>query len=161
MVQFMAFNGRIIQIEEMRSQEYGEGCVKMVSLQNEEGMQVNFILSPSTYVLNQAMLVVGDRVTGYYDANAPAIMIFPPQYPALVMIKERDDQNVKVSYFDRNLVSQDNQLKLNMSPNTPMFTANGQAYSGSPINRDLIVVYGPTTKSIPAQTTPYYIVVLC
>src|SRR5699024_6688003 len=157
----MAFNGDVIQIEEMRSQEYGEGCVKMVSLQNEEGMQVNYVFSSSTYVLNQAMLVVGDRVPGYYDANAPAIMMYPPQYPALVMIKERADHNVKVSYFNRHLVSQDNQLKLNMSPNTPMFTANGQAYNGSPINRDLIVVYGAATKSIPAQTTPYYIVVLC
>ena len=28
-------------------------------------------------------------------------------------------------------------------------------------NRNLIVIYGATTKSIPAQTTPYKIIVMC
>lgn len=161
MIQFKAFHGKVINIEEIKSSEYEDGCVKMISLQNEEGAQVNFILTPDTYVLNQEMLVVGDIVTGYYDANAPTIMIFPPQYLALVMVKEHASQHVKVSYFNRELVSQDNQLKLNLLPKTQIVTANGQAFMARPMNRNLIVIYGPATKSIPAQTTPYYIVVLC
>lgn len=161
MIQFKAFHGKVINIEEIKSSEYEDGCIKMISLQNEEGAQVNFILTPDTYVLNQEMLIVGDIVTGYYDVNAPTIMIFPPQHLALVMVKEHASQHVKVSYFNRELVSQDNQLKLNLLPNTQIVTANGQAFMARPMNRNLIVIYGPATKSIPAQTTPYYIVVLC
>lgn len=70
-------------------------------------------------------------------------------------------QNVKVDYFNGQLVSSDGQLKLNISPYTQILLTNGQPFSGNPVNRDLIAIYGPITKSIPAQTTPYRIVVLC
>lgn len=161
MIQFRAFQGKVTQIDDMKSNKYGEGCVKMISLQNQQDVQVNFILSPNTYVLNQDMINVGDMVSGYYDGDAPAIMIYPPQYPALVMVKDQPEQMVKVSYFNHELLSQDHELKLNITANTPLFTGNGQAFTGNPGNRNLIVIYGPTTKSIPAQTSPYYVVVLC
>src|SRR5699024_12431131 len=98
MVQFKAFQGRVTQIDDMKSNKYGEGCVKMISLQNQQDVQVNFILSPNTYVLNQDMINVGDMVSGYYDGDAPAIMIYPPQYPALVMVKDLPDQMATESY---------------------------------------------------------------
>ncbi|MGM8365639.1 hypothetical protein ACLIBG_09165 [Virgibacillus sp. W0181] len=161
MIQFNGFQGTVTAIHDLESGDYGKGCVKMVSLQNEEGAQVNFILSPDTYVVNQETITLGDIVTGYYDANAPAILIYPPQYPALVMVKERVNLNVKVSYFDNNLLSQDGQLKINIHPNTQIITTNGQIFTGTLTNRNLIVIYGPSTKSIPAQTTPYQVSVLC
>src|SRR5699024_9551428 len=138
-----------------------EGCSKMIALQNEEDAPVNFILTPSTYVVNQDMIAIGDTVTGYYDANAPAILIYPPQYQALIMFKEQTYQNVKVSYFNSGLISNDHQLKLNIQPYTKIITTNGQALTGNISNRTLIVIYGASTKSIPAQTTPYKIIVLC
>ena len=70
-------------------------------------------------------------------------------------------QNVKVDYFNNQLVSADGQLKLNIAPNTPTLLTNGQPFSKNPANRNLIVIYGPTTRSIPAQTTPYQIIVWC
>lgn len=161
MIQFKDFSGTVMATQDVANGEYKEGCVKMIALQNEEGAQVNFILTPGTYVVNQDMLTVGDFLSGYYDANAPAILIYPPQYPALVMVKERANQNVKVSYFNGELVSQDHQLELKIHPYTQVITTNGQAFTSSLINRNLVVIYGPSTKSIPAQTTPYQIVVLC
>jgi hypothetical protein len=77
------------------------------------------------------------------------------------MVKDSPYQNVKVDYFNSQLKSSDSRLKLNISPYTPIVLTNGQAFSKNPANRNLIVIYGPSTKSIPAQTTPYKIIVLC
>ena len=138
-----------------------EGCYKFFTIENNEGMVVNFVVSPSTYIVDHEMLAVGDVVTGYYDGDAPAILIYPPQYPALVIVKENDEQFVKVSYFNNLLVSSDGQLQLILSPATQMILTNGQQFSRYPGNRDLVVIYRNTTRSIPAQTTPYRIIVLC
>ncbi len=122
---------------------------------------VNFVVSPTTYFVDHVMVTVGDRVTGYYDGNAPIPFIFPPQYRALVMVKDNQNQNVKVDYFNEQLVSSDGQLRLNISPFTQILLTNGQSFTRNPANRNLIVIYGPTTRSIPAQTTPYKIIVWC
>ena len=107
------------------------------------------------------MVFVGDEVTGYYDGDAPVPLIYPPQYHALVMVKEHPYQNVKVDYFDEQLVSRDGKLKLNLSSYTSIVLRNGQVFTRNPANRNLIVIYGPTTRSIPAQTIPFQIVVWC
>src|SRR5690625_2801888 len=161
MIQFKAFTGTVVSMNDLHSSEYGEGCSKLIALQNEKDAQVNFILTPSTYVVNQDMIAIGDTVTGYYDANAPAIMIYPPQYQALIMVKEQVHENIKVGYFNSELISNDHQLKLNIHPYTQIITTNGQVFTGNIANRTLIVIYGPSTKSIPAQTMPHKIIVMC
>lgn len=100
-------------------------------------------------------------VTGFYDANAAVPLIFPPQFRAIVMTRDTQFRNVKVDYFNSQLISSDNTLKLNISPYTQILLENGQAFTRNPANRNLIVTYGPTTMSIPAQTTPYKIIVMC
>ena len=163
MTNFYSFHGVITGITDFFTgqQDNREGCYKFFTIENEEGMIVNFVVSPSTYVVDQEMLAVGDVVTGYYDGDAPAILIYPPQYPALVIVKDDEDYSVKVSYFNNYLLSSDGQLQLNLSPNTQIALTNGQHFSRYPGNRDLIVIYRFTTRSIPAQTTPYRIIVLC
>lgn len=163
MVKFQPFSGTVTIITDFPISPNGEseGCYKMFSVNDGSGRQVNFVVEPKTYFLDHAMVAVGDRVTGYYDANAPVPMIYPPQYRALVMVKESPYQNVKVDFFNSQLVSSDGMLKLNLSSNTRILLENGQAFTRSPANRNLIVVYGPSTFSIPAQTTPYKIIVVC
>ena len=163
MINFYSFHGTITMISDFFTGQNGEGegCYQLMSVENEVGATVNFVVSPTTYFVDHAMVAVGDRVTGYYDGNAPVPLIYPPQYRALVMVKDSPYQNVKVSFFDRQLVSSDGQLQLNLSPYTQIVLSNGQLFSKSPANRDLIVIYGPATKSIPAQTTPYRIIVWC
>jgi len=107
------------------------------------------------------MVTPGNMVTGFYDANVAVPMIFPPQFRAIVMSRDTPYRNVKVDYFNRQLVSSDNNLKLNISTLTQIVLENGQAFNNNPENRNLIVVYGATTMSIPAQTTPYKIIVMC
>ncbi|MBW9235028.1 hypothetical protein JQK62_22935, partial [Leptospira santarosai] len=92
---------------------------------------VNFVVSPSTYFVNQEMVSVGDSITGYYDGDAPVPLIYPPQYRALVVVKDDPYQNIKVDYFNSQLVSRDGQLQLNLSPYTPISLRNGQPFTKS------------------------------
>lgn len=163
MVNFQSFQGTVTMISDFMIGQNGEGegCYTLMSVANGNGDVVNFVVSPTTYFVDHVMVVVGDQVTGYYDANAPVPLIYPPQYRALVMVEDDANQNVKVGYFNGQLESSDGQLKLNISPYTQILLTNGQAFTKNPANRNLIVIYGPTTRSIPAQTTPYQIIVWC
>ncbi|MFE3576960.1 hypothetical protein [Lysinibacillus sp. NPDC059133] len=163
MVNFKSFRGVVTQIDDFPIGQNGEkeGCYKLMTVEDSTQGIVNFVISPSTYFVNQEIVTPGDQVTGYYDGNAPVPLIYPPQYRALVVVKENNNQNVKVDFFNNQLVSSDGQLQLNLSAYTLIFLKNGQPFSKSLANRNLIVIYGPTTRSIPAQTTPYKIIVWC
>lgn len=163
MISFKSFHGTITMISDFIIGQNGEseGCYKLISVEDGVGAMVNFVVQPTTYFVDQAMVAVGDRVTGYYDSNAPVPLIYPPQYRALIMVKDNTYQNVKVDYFNSRLESSDGLLKLHLSPYTQIVLRNGQPFSKNPSNRNLIVIYGPATKSIPAQTTPYKIIVWC
>lgn len=163
MTNFFSFTGIVTMINDLMVGENSEseGCYKLISVENRSGNTVNFLVSPTTYFVDHEMVAVGDQITGYYDGNAPAPLIFPPQYQALVIVKYSPYQNVKVAYFNSQLESNDGQLRLNISPYTQIVLTNGQPFTKNLANRNLIVIYGPSTKSIPAQTTPYRIIVLC
>ncbi|PRR77431.1 hypothetical protein CLLI_23440 [Clostridium liquoris] len=121
----------------------------------------NNIVSPTTYFVDHTTMALGNMVTGFYDGNVPVPLIYPPQYNAIVMAEDMPYENVKVDYFDNQLVSSDNTLKLNIAPSTEIILENDQTFTQNPSNRYLIVIYGPTTRSIPAQTVPYKIIVMC
>ncbi|MBM7648194.1 hypothetical protein JOC78_001136 [Bacillus ectoiniformans] len=163
MVSFNSFRGKITMISDFFTGQNGdgEGCYRLMTVEDKTGAIVNFVVSPATYFVEQEVVMLGDQITGYYDANAPVPLIFPPQYRALIIVKDRPNQNVKVDYFNSQLISSDGQLKLNPSPYTQTLLTNGQPLLRSPANRNLIAIYGPSTKSIPAQTVPYKIIVWC
>jgi hypothetical protein len=163
LINFQSFHGTVTMISDFMIglNDEGEGCYTLLSVDNGYGASVNFVVSPTTYFVDQEKVAVGDSVTGYYDGNAPVPLIYPPQYRALVMVKESPYHNVKVDYFNSQLESRDGQLRLNLSPYTQILSRNGQDFTQNPANRNLIVIYGPTTRSIPAQTTPYKIIVWC
>lgn len=160
---FAAINGTVTRIEDFYPSEdaASAGCYKLMSLESIDRGPVNFMITPETYFVDHEMIKVGDTVTGFYDANAPTILIYPPQYPAIVIAKDKEKQNVTVDFFNRQLISSDGNLKLNITPSTEVILRNDQTFNRYPGNKNLIVVYGPVTKSIPAQTTPYKIIVLC
>ncbi|MGH4124620.1 MAG: hypothetical protein ACREV6_16985 [Clostridium sp.] len=163
MIKFNSFTGFITMINDFWTNESGEGlgCYKLMSVEDEFGTIVNFVVTPATYFVDHVMVRLGDNVTGFFDANAPVPLIFPPQFQAIIMTRNTPYKNVKVDYFNNQLVSSDNYLKLNIAPYTQIVLENGQAFTKNPANRNLIVVYGATTKSIPAQTTPYEVIVIC
>lgn len=160
---FKFFHGKITMIDDFLIDESEEklGCYKLMSVVNKYGSMVNFLVTPGTYFVDHVMVAVGDNVTGFYDANAAVPLISPPQFQAIVMAKYNQYQNVKVDYFDNDLVSSDGKLKLIITPSTQVVLENGQAFTNIPKNRNLIVIYGASTKSIPAQTVPYKVIVMC
>lgn len=133
---------------------------KIISVESEEGAPANFIVSKDTYIVNNAEIKVGSVITGYYNANAPMILIYPPQYNVEVVVVQSGDYNVKVDVFDEDLVSKDHSLQLNISNETEIILPDGTPFKGELANRKLVVIYGASTKSIPAQTTPTKIIVL-
>ncbi|MCI8326146.1 MAG: hypothetical protein HFI37_00045, partial [Lachnospiraceae bacterium] len=87
--------------------------------------------------------------------------IFPPQYRAQIVTALGRNEQVTLKFFNRNLVAQDRSLQLNVAPSTMISTINGQRVNCNLGNRTLLVYYTATTRSIPPQTTPGKIVVLC
>lgn len=159
---FKSFVGIITEINDfMTGDAETIGCYKLMTVENDEGSIVNFVVSPSTYFVDYTTMEEGYPVEGIYDADAPVPMIYPPQYQALVMSRVRRGQSIKLDYFNEQLISSDDMLKLNIAPTTQIILENAQTFSGNLGNRYLIAVFGPTTRSIPAQTTPYSIIVIC
>ena len=101
------------------------------------------------------------RIAAYYDANLPVPLIFPPQYQAQIVTMLGRNQTIMLNFFDQNLTATDNSLRLNIGRGTRVTTLNGQPFNCSPENHALLVWYTVTTRSIPPQTNPERIVVLC
>lgn len=160
---FASFSGTVTMIEDFYTgqDDASTGCYKLMSLETVDMGPVNFIISPETYFVNHVMIEVGDNITGFFDVNAPVPLIYPPQYRAIIIAKNTGSENITVDYFNKQLISSDGNLKLNIAPSTEVILTNDQIFNIYPGNRNLIVIYGPTTFSIPAQTTPYKIIVLC
>ena len=135
-------------------------CSHMMSLQTANGF-VNFRINSETVEIDSRQLRVGMQIAAFYDSTLPVPLIFPPQYTAqLVTVIGRNEQ-VMINHFDNNLVSTDGALQLNVARNTTITTLNGQNFNCNLGNRNLLVYYTVTTRSIPPQTTPRKIVVLC
>ena len=133
---------------------------------DSEDNPFHFLIDNSTIILDKKGNVVdlkqGDSVTLFMPADQPMIMIYPPLYsPAVIIVGEVSESNfVKVAQFDENIVSEDNQLKLNISDDTIIVNKKGERVSKDEVTKqNAIVIYGSTTKSIPEQTTPYKIIV--
>ncbi|WP_302627108.1 hypothetical protein [uncultured Eubacterium sp.] len=138
----------------------GDCCSQMMSLRTGNGI-VNFRINSETTVIDSRQLRVGMQVAAFYDSSLPVPLIFPPQYTAqLVTVVGRNEQ-VMINQFNNNLVATDNSLQLNVARNTIVRTINGQNFNCNLGNQNLLVYYTVTTRSIPPQTTPRKIVVLC
>lgn len=148
------------KVKEVRDFIPAQGS-KFVTLVDEEGEIIaNVVVSEDTFILDGVEIDLGSTVTAYYDATKPMILIYPPQFNAEVLVVEEEGRNVKVDVFDENLVSSDNMLKLNMSEDTEVVLQDGTAFDEDLAGRKLVVIYGASTKSIPAQTTPEKVIVL-
>ena len=159
---YQGVQGTIVSMEPTRiGNRRADGCMMFVGLEDQEGNLVNFTVSPTTFVLDYVMLREGMEVTMYYRTDEPVPLIYPPQYRAAVVTPRMPGQMVDVDYYNRSLINQDMTLQLNLDGSVDITTTNNQRFLGSPANNDLVVVYTSSTRSIPAQTTPARIVVLC
>ena len=139
----------------------GSGCCsQMVTLRVQEGI-VNIVIDQETEVIDCRQLRPGTRVAAFYDKTLPVSMIYPPQYRAVIIAVLGKNEQIDLKYFDSDLIAGDHSLQLNQARSTEIETVNGQNFFCDIENRYLLVYYTVTTRSIPPQTTPRKIVVLC
>lgn len=159
---FASITGTIVDMVPARAgRRRADGCMIFVTIEDLEGSTVNFLLTPATYVVDFETLSVGMLCTFWYAADAPMPLIYPPQYTAVAAAQNSSSRNVDVSWYDSSLVNEEKTLQLNLDGTVEVRTSNNQYYQGSPANHNLVVLYESSTRSIPAQTTPSLVVVLC
>ena len=154
---YQSFRGTVTDI----SLAQANGCSLYFRVENSQETVAQFLILPSTFFLNRMPVRIGDQITVFYDTTQPTVLIYPPRYTAVAVFPGSMRQNVKLDYFDQDLVSSDNTLKLVPSIRTQVLLENGQPFLGDYSQRDLMVLYTNATRSIPAQTTPEKIIVIC
>lgn len=166
MSQYTPTTGTIVDIN-WRSTDPAEiGCGLMLTLQSQDQGIVNILVDGSTYVFHNTPLNTGDTVTCFYSTLAPIPLIYPPQYQGVAIVHTPAGVYAALdtftqSFYGRQLVNSDDTLRLNLSNQTQLVLPNGQPFGGVLSGKLLLVIYGATTRSIPAQTTPDEIVVFC
>ncbi len=151
--------------------EIGDGVIST----SKDDEVINFTTSEDTLVIDAVTgdikslddIKAEDVITVYTNAYAPAPLILPTQYQADVIVINSNDENA-VSFIDvdtyvkaeEGVVNAANTLALNVAETTAVVDKEGNVYAESLENKDLVVIYTNSTRSIPAQTTPEKVVVL-
>ena len=105
----------------------------------------------------------GMEVSIYYTKDTIMLMSYPPQLsPNLVILRSDDvDLNIKVDKFNEDLIGHDNSLKLNINEDVELINLKGETIGKEDLaNKDLVVFYTFSTRSIPAQTTPKKVIAI-
>lgn len=159
---YIPVTGTIVSMQKRAFEGSGYGgCFRMITVEDVNGGITNFFVTPDTYVVDFETLQEGMAVTVFYDGDLPAPLIYPPQFLATVAALAKEGRMAAVAYFDHNLLAEDRSLQLNFSPETEVLTNNNQTFLGNPGGHVLVVLYSRTTRSIPPQTSPEKIIVLC
>lgn len=159
---FGSIEGTIVDIVSARMGNVrANGCMLFVTVEDMDGNTVHFAMNPATYVVDFEALSVGMVCTFWYRMDAPMPLIYPPQYNAAVVARNKSGRMIEVGYFSASLINEDQTLQLKVDGSVDVRTTNNQYFQGSPAAHNLVVIYESSTRSIPAQTTPKKIVVLC
>lgn len=166
MSQYTPTSGTITQIEWQGTDPNQIGCALRISLQSMDQGLIHLIVDGSTYVADNRPLNIGDQVTFFYSLYAPVPMIYPPQYQAVAAVHTPSGTYATLDVFTQSayngqLTNSNDTLRLNVSGCTLTALPNGQPFGGALSGKLLLVIYGATTRSIPAQTTPEKILVFC
>lgn len=159
---YASVQGTIVELVPMKiGNRRADGCMIFATVEDADGNTVNFVISPATFVVDYTTLSVGMLCTFWYRTDAPVPLIYPPQYNAAVIAEEQNGRMIDVGYYNNSLVNEAQTLQLNMDGSVDLRTTNNQYFQGNPANHNLVVIYETSTRSIPAQTTPRKVVVLC
>lgn len=158
---FLAVSGLIVDVIPARRNGRSDSCILYFTVEVDDGNVVNIMVTPSTFVADWKPLGVGQEVIFWYRADAPMPLIYPPQYTAVVAAPVKRDRMYDVSFYNDSLVNAERTLQLRIDKSVMLRTGNNQFFQGSPANHNLFVSYTTSTRSLPAQTTPVEVIVLC
>lgn len=151
-----------------------DGIIKTttdVNNKDDQNNTVNLKITDDTLVYDNlgnkkalSDLTDGSKITVFTGSYEPTPLILPVQYTANVIIINGDKEgNVNADTYladEEGYTNAANTLKIAAADDTKIVDKNEKEYKGDLDKNDLIVFYGASTKSIPAQTTPTKVVVL-
>ena len=162
--QHQLFIGTINEITKSESGVYSIAVVSedetVVFVYNDQ-----FIIDQSSLSLKTVEdLAKGSEITVIWDKLSPMTLSLPPITPgAIGFVINSEDGFIDLSEYNEELVNSDNSLKLNISEDTVILSSEDSeaALTENDLKgKELLVLYGASTKSIPAQTTPGLIMVI-
>lgn len=144
---------------------------KDVNNKDDQNNTVNLRVSDYTLVYDNmgnkkslSDLAEGSTITVYTGSYEPTPLILPVQYTANAIIINGDQEgNVNLDTYladEEGYTNAANTLNIATADDTKIVDKDEKEYKGDLDKNDLIVFYGASTKSIPAQTTPTKVVVL-
>lgn len=163
---FVTDSGKIISVEKS-----GTDGVSVVEIENKNG-GLRFAVDANSLILDRkdgsyktvADLTEGMEIAVVYSANSPMGMSLPPYLGSVTaVVANADADNMMVGHFGDDLTDETNKLQLNISDETRILNMEGAKIKLSAAdvkNRDALVFYDITTRSIPAQTTPSLVLLL-
>ena len=151
-----------------------DGIIKTttdVNNKDDQNNTVNLKITDDTLVYDNlgnkkalSDLTDGSKITVFTGSYEPTPLILPVQYTANIIIINGDKEgNVNIDTYladEEGYTNAANTLKIATADDTKIVDKNEKEYKGDLDKNDLIVFYGVSTKSIPAQTTPTKVVVL-
>ncbi len=162
MSQYTPVSGVVTNISADSPERSGSfSCALTLTVQDAYGNEQHIVVQPYTYVLNQTPVRPGDVIIAFYDRTAPMPLIYPPRFQAAALVKPAYGQSAALDVFDRNLINSDNTLRLELSNFTEIRTQNGQIFNNMLGGQLMLVLFGATTRSIPAQTIAESVTVFC
>ncbi|WP_077611862.1 hypothetical protein [Clostridium sp. Marseille-P2415] len=163
MASYSPIYGTVSSVTPLQTSGDDSKCMQLISMVSQSLGQVDLVVTPQTYVLEQHTFQTGDPITAIYDTKAPVPLIYPPQFTAVILAENDDGYQVAFDYFNEDLVNENQTLKLDLSneDNTEILLSNGQTFFYHPGGHYLFVLYMFTTRSIPAVTNPEKIIVFC
>lgn len=146
-----------------------DGYVSVIIDNENMGMIAN--VADTVFVIDEkdgsyktaADLKEGMNVMAVLDNNSPMTMSLPPMTNGVVgFVIDSEESSTDLSVYDSELVNGENSLKLNIG-DTVITDIQGSRvlYGAADLqNKELLVFYTVTTRSIPAQTTPHFVMIL-
>ena len=147
---FVTDSGKIISVEKS-----GTDGVSVVEIENKNG-GLRFAVDANSLILDRkdgsyktvADLTEGMEIAVVYSANSPMGMSLPPYLGSVTaVVANADADNMMVGHFGDDLTDETKGAKIKLS-------------AADVKNRDALVFYDITTRSIPAQTTPSLVLLL-
>ena len=151
-----------------------DGIIKTttdVNNKDDQNNTVNLKITDDTLVYDNlgnkkalSDLTDGSKITVFTGSYEPTPLILPVQYTANIIIINGDKEgNVNADTYladEEGYTNAANTLNIATADDTKIVDKNEKEYKGDLDKNDLIVFYGVSTKSIPAQTKPTKVVVL-
>jgi hypothetical protein len=163
MANYSTVYGNVASVSPFYTTVSDRSCSLLISVNTQSMGQINFVVTPQTFVLEQHTFGQGEPIIGIYDTSVPVPLIYPPQYRAVVLAQNSFGYRAALNYFDEDLLSVDQTMKLNIPTDgsTQILLVNGQNFVYNPGDHYLFILYMSDSMSTPAEVTPQKIIVFC